>query len=642
MSDFEDQDDLPQRNPFQLRWHERILGQCLRTLDGVRFWLIWPLASCANLLAHLGGRLLWLVEWLGYQLQRFVASVAEWIGRTLRLDRVRRQLDGLQDETSRVIGGIGETVRSQTTGSAWLRRVHSALGHVLQWIPMTVEWFSRHLALWASQSVIVRVLLVPFRWVGHFVYLLVDFLLGWLWTRPYRQLWMGIPALVLVLPLAYCAIRLPFYSAEAKSRHYRQAAIDALKEEDFEAAQLFYRKLQQLGDQHERVVFQSALLVAEQGDLDNAYQQIRSIAPADQPGLAEGHLWIARSIAQGSIEQDNPQRMRLLEDHVKHVLALYPGQPDAILLLARVRLSEGNSDEALQLVRNLSREQLSDFSQVELARIYSQLGKTDDALGIAQRLVRQQQDDVMSDPEPKKTEDYLLLAAAKELTGDSLGAVEILFAAQRALPEEDAIRDALVRMGLAYGQQMTSAVEKMDLLRRLYDVAPDSESLLEPLAALTKDPAVATQALELIEQRRAAGTLPAVICRAVGDSCVQRSQWALARTYYQLAVDADSQQDAATNNLAWLLAFQEPVDLPRALALADRAVKLVPTNPHYRETRGQILIQLERWGDAASELEIALNGMPDSKPIHQSLALAYEKLGRSEAARMHRQLAASP
>ena len=71
-------------------------------------------------------------------------------------------------------------------------------------------------------------------------------------------------------------------------------------------------------------------------------------------------------------------------------------------------------------------------------------------------------------------------------------------------------------------------------------------------------------------------------------------------------------------------------------------MKLVPSNPHYRETRGQILIQLERWGDAASELEIALNGMPDNKPIHQSLALAYEKLGRSEAARMHRQLASSP
>lgn len=640
--DFDDQDDLPQRNPFQLRWHERILGQCLRTLDGVRFWLTWPLVACANLLAFLGGRALWGLGWFGFQLQRLAANVADWIGRTLRLGRVRRQLHGLQDETSRALEGFGETVRSQTTGSAWLRRVQSALGHALQWFPMMAEWFSRQLARWASQSSVVRAVLVPFRWLAHFGYLFVDFLRGWLWTRPYRQLWMGIPALILVLPLAYCAIRLPFYSAEAKSRHYRRAAMEALQQKDFDAAQLFYRKLQQLGDQNERVVFQSALLAAEQGDIDGAYQQIRSIASADQPGLAEGHLWIARAIAQGSIEQDNPQRLRLLEDHVQHVLTLYPGQPDAILLRARVRLSEGNRDEALRLVRDLSREQLSDFSQIELARIYSESGKANDALEIAQQLVRQRQDEVISDPEPQKAEDYLLLAAAKELTGDSSGAVEILFAAQRALPEDASIRDALVGMGLAYSQQVASPVAKMDLLARLDEIAPENEVLLQQLAELTKDPPVARQALELIEQRRAGGTLPAAVCRAVGDGCVQRSQWSLARTYYELAVDTDPRLDAATNNLAWLLAFQEPVDLPRALALADRAVELVPSNPHYRETRGQILIQLERWRDAASELEIALNGMPDSKPIHQSLAVAYEKLGQSEAARLHRQLAAAP
>ena len=60
---------------------------------------------------------------------------------------------------------------------------------------------------------------------------------------------------------------------------------------------------------------------------------------------------------------------------------------------------------------------------------------------------------MISDPEPKKTEDYLLLAAAKELTGDSSGAVEILFAAQRALPEE--ARDS--RCARSHGPRLWSA-----------------------------------------------------------------------------------------------------------------------------------------------------------------------------------------
>ena len=47
--------------------------------------------------------------------------------------------------------------------------------------------------------------------------------------------------------------------------------------------------------------------------------------------------------------------LRLLEDHLQHVLSLYPGQPDATLLLARVRLSEGNRDEALRLGSRICR-----------------------------------------------------------------------------------------------------------------------------------------------------------------------------------------------------------------------------------------------------------------------------------------------
>ena len=86
MTDFEDQDDLPQRNPFQLRWHERILGQCLRTLDGVQ--LLADLATRfvrqpAGAVSE--GVCSWLRSGSGFQLQRFVASVAEWIGRALRL-----------------------------------------------------------------------------------------------------------------------------------------------------------------------------------------------------------------------------------------------------------------------------------------------------------------------------------------------------------------------------------------------------------------------------------------------------------------------------------------------------------------------------------------------------------------------------
>lgn len=45
------------------------------------------------------------------------------------------------------------------------------------------------------------------------------------------------------------------------------------------------------------------------------------------------------------------------------------------------------------------------------------------------------------------------------------------------------------------------------------------------------------------------------------------------------AVEADPTLDAAINNLAYLTAHAEPIDLDEALSLANRAVELVQTIP---------------------------------------------------------------
>ena len=64
------------------------------------------------------------------------------------------------------------------------------------------------------------------------------------------------------------------------------------------------------------------------------------------------------------------------------------------------------------------------------------------------------------------------------------------------------------------------------------------------------------------------------------------------------------------NNLAWVLAFSPPVDLPRALELANAAVNKVPNEPRFRGTRGQILARMEKWKEALPDLEEALKIFP--------------------------------
>jgi Tfp pilus assembly protein PilF len=61
----------------------------------------------------------------------------------------------------------------------------------------------------------------------------------------------------------------------------------------------------------------------------------------------------------------------------------------------------------------------------------------------------------------------------------------------------------------------------------------------------------------------------------------------------------------------------------------------------YRETRGEALLTLQRWSEAAAELELALPGLPARRDAYQGLAIAYENLGLREKAREQQRLAAN-
>jgi tetratricopeptide (TPR) repeat protein len=110
-----------------------------------------------------------------------------------------------------------------------------------------------------------------------------------------------------------------------------------------------------------------------------------------------------------------------------------------------------------------------------------------------------------------------------------------------------------------------------------------------------------------------------------------------ARDDYERILDNDETNLKVANNLAWIYGHVDPVDLDKALSLANQAVGYAPDNASLRETRAQILVKQEKWREAAQDLEFALNGLPDYFPIHDALADCYEHLGQAELASAHRE-----
>ena len=126
-------------------------------------------------------------------------------------------------------------------------------------------------------------------------------------------------------------------------------------------------------------------------------------------------------------------------------------------------------------------------------------------------------------------------------------------------------------------------------------------------------------------------------------NCLGMDAWADGRfaeaaEHWEQAYELDPWFPLTTNNLAYSLAFPEPTDLKRALSLVDQALSGKPA-PLLHGTRGQILVKLERWKEAASELENALTGGQDSAGIHSALAEAYDHLQMPDIAEGHRRAA---
>ena len=108
-----------------------------------------------------------------------------------------------------------------------------------------------------------------------------------------------------------------------------------------------------------------------------------------------------------------------------------------------------------------------------------------------------------------------------------------------------------------------------------------------------------------------------------------------AREFFAIAVGRDEQNAVAWNNYGLVLGEGDEADLDAALVAVNHALELSPKEHRFRETRGQILLRLERWEEAVEDLEFALNGLPDLDAIHRSLAVAYTALGQDELARLH-------
>ena len=93
------------------------------------------------------------------------------------------------------------------------------------------------------------------------------------------------------------------------------------------------------------------------------------------------------------------------------------------------------------------------------------------------------------------------------------------------------------------------------------------------------------------------------------------------------------------NNYAWFLIRSETPDAEQAMKIINAVIEQDAVRAEFRDTRGHIFLAQQDWKSAVADLEWALSQLPASFETHAGLSVAYQNLGFSDLAEMHRKRA---
>ena len=462
-------------------------------------------------------------------------------------------------------------------------------------------------------------------------------------SRRKGELLRGLPALVAILIIA-SAVAIVTGARPAATRNatlLREAQM-ALSGKEYAKAAITYERLLQVGGNDNDARYGLARCWAAMGESQQAALLLSALAPDNAAGYLPAHRVRAFLILQAPAASTDD--LEIARQHLDRVLAADPDDSEAHGMLGTLFLRQNRIREArdqFALAAGVHPE-----TALNAAMLSRQLGEREAMMDFASKAAAFNRGSVKTAGIQVPAETVLSLAQAlclQKKYGDAVDTIEELLGRS----DRDRLVKAIMEICRAWQSDLDARSGAQDLERfRLVNAAlrfePASHDWQVRLLALGAEGSVvrpvAVQLLAKLAQDNAAG---AEVCFFLGMDAWSRGDMPVARRFLERSLALKPGHAPTANNLACALLTGRNQDPARALEYADQAVAAAPGNPMYRETRGEALLALQRWSEAAAELERALPGLPARRDAYQCLAIAYENLGLREKAREQQRLAAN-
>jgi tetratricopeptide (TPR) repeat protein len=417
-------------------------------------------------------------------------------------------------------------------------------------------------------------------------------------------------------------------------------AIDvAIQRADFDTAELFLHKLLQMDEGRADVRYRLALLSEQRGETARAAEMMARLAPDSSEGHAGAHFWRAKQMLANRPQMTTQEADRLVH-HLESSLRDTADNEEAQSLLGQLLFTQRKFDRAITHLSAIIENQPQ--WRIVLAKTYLAQGSRSSAtreLGIVVDHFQK-----VLDSNPDDTDARLLVSEAWALQGKLDRAAKYLeegFVTSGATRCRQALAAIYVlRFDTHKVTSDSDEIERLSFLEKALELAPNyPDALMRMTAYLQHQGPPGQIARAAIEDSFASGSAPASLHLVIGTNAASAGNVELAKMHLEQARRLEPQGAIVLNNLAYVVAQLDPPQLDYALDLANEAVEQAPYNGNIRETRGQILMRMERWSAALADFELALGSLKGNAKLHQNVAEIYDRLGNKPLADRHRKLA---
>lgn len=399
---------------------------------------------------------------------------------------------------------------------------------------------------------------------------------------------------------------------------------------------LVFRRVLQLNQSNKRAMFHVAAQMARYGKTAVARKIMEGLAPPSHSGFELAHTWLAGDMFERS-QKGEVVDVEVLKHHLKIATLDENVSPMLLVVYSHLLQRDEQISEAEQVLRRAAK--FDPQLLLNSILIYNRNGLTNQAKAAADLLVETVKEKLTG---KEAEENAILTARAYVLTNridDGINVLQSAFVGnQKSMRLRRALSDGYRIKFRASSTRLDSQVRvNLDFLNAAIVYDPTNIAIQEELNFVSS--------LSEQDMEKAINALRAQIAMAgtsyaarllVAQACFRQNQIDKAVNEYEIVLAELPGMTLVINNLAMMYTMLEPKRLAEALLLIDRAIAISPSFAEFHDTRGEILVAMNRGPEAIAEYQSALESEPERLKTREKLATLLELSGQPEQAAQQR------